>query len=85
MEVEDEGCTPGEGCLTVVHVELSPTPAAQTTVYDFHAVQPLLAILPSFVAEWMQPAIRKALAQPVRATTKSPPRHYLNLIQVLLI
>ena len=85
MEVEDKGCTPDEGCLTVEHVQLSPTLTAQTITYDFHVLQPLLAILPSLVAEWMQPNTSKASVQPIYAVRKSPPRDYLNLIQVLLI
>ena len=85
MEVEDNGCAPDEGCLTVEHVQLSPTLTAQTISYDFHVLQPLLAILPSLVAEWMQPTTCKAMVQPIRVMWKSPPRDYLNLIQVLLI
>ena len=85
MEVEDKGCTPDEGCLTVEHVQLSPTLTAQTITYDFHVLQPLLAILPSLVAEWMQPTTCKAMVQPIRVMWKSPPRDYLNFIQVLLI
>ena len=85
MEVEDNGCAPDEGCLTVEHVQLSPTLTAQTITYDFHALQPLLAILPSLVAEWMQPTTCKAMVQSIRVMWKSPPRDYLNLIQVLLI
>ena len=84
-EVEDKGCMPGEDCLTVEHVQLSPTLTAQTITYDFHVLQPLLAILPSLVAEWMQPTTCKAMVQPIRVMWKSPPRDYLNLIQVLLI
>ena len=85
MEVEDEGCSPDEGCLTIEHVQLSPTLTAQTITYDFHVLQPLLAILPSLVAEWMQPTTCKVFVQPIRAVRKSPPRDYLNLIRVLLI
>ena len=85
MEVEDKGCAPDEGCLTVEHVHLSPTLTAQTITYDFHVLQPLLAILPSLVAEWMQPATCKAQVQSTRVVWKSPPRDYLNFIQVLLI
>lgn len=85
MEVEDKGCTPNEGCLTVEHVQLSPTLTAKTITYDFHVLQPLLAILSSLVAEWMQPTTCKAMVQPIRVMWKSPPRDYLNLIQVLLI
>ena len=85
MEVEDKGCAPDEGCLTVEHVHLSPTLTAQTITYDFHVLQPLLAILPSLVAEWMQPTTCKVLVQSTRVVWKSPPRDYLNFIQVLLI
>ena len=85
MEVEDKGCTPDEGCLTVEHAQLSPTLTAQNITYDFQALQPLLAILPSLVTEWMQPTTCKALVQPIYVVKKSPPRDYLNFIQVLLI
>ena len=85
LEVKDKGCTPDEGCLTVEHVQLSPTLAGQTITYDFHVLQSLLAILPSLVAEWMQPTTCKAMVQSIRVMWKSPPRDYLNLIQVLLI
>ena len=85
MEVEDKGCTPDEGCMTVEHVQLAPTLPAQTIPYDFHVLQPLLAILPSLVAEWMLPNTCKAIVQPLYVVWKSPPRAYLNLIQVLQI
>lgn len=85
IEVEDKGCTPDEGCLMVEHIQLPPTLTAQTISYDFHALQPLLAILPSLVTEWMQPTTNKAMVQSIRVMWKSPPRDYLNLIQVLLI
>ena len=85
IEVEDEGCKPDEGCLMVEHVQLSPTLTAQTASYDFHALQPLLAILPSLVSEWMQPTTNKAMVRFTLVVWKSPPRDYLNLIQVLLI
>ena len=85
MEVEDKGCMPDEGCLMVEHVQLSPMLTAQTITYDFHVLQPLLAILPSLVAERMQATTSKAMVQSTRVVWKSPPRNYLNLIQVLLI
>jgi hypothetical protein len=85
MEVEDKGCTPDEGCLMVEHVQLSPTLTAKTLTYDFQVLQPLLAILPSLVSEWMQPTTNKAMVRFTRVVWKSPPRDYLNLIQVLLI
>ena len=85
VEVEDKGCTPDEGCMTVKHILLSPTLTAQTTTYDFHVIQPLLAVLPSLVAEWLQPTVGRTMALPHLVVWKSPPRAYLNLIQVLLI
>ena len=85
MEVEDNGCAPDEGCLTVEHVQLSPTLTAQTITYDFHVLQPLLAVLPSLVAEWLVTPENKAEVQFCQEVWKSPPRDYLNLISVLLI
>ena len=85
VEVEDKGCMPDEGCLTVEHVQLSPTLTAQTITYDFHALQPILAILPSLAAEWLQPAGYRAMVLPTRRAWRSPPRAYLDLLQVLLI
>ena len=85
MEVEDNGCAPDEGCLTVEHVHLSPTLTAQSITYDFHVLQPLLAILPSLVTEWILPNTCKVDVQSIYVEWKIPPSDYLNLIQVLLI
>jgi hypothetical protein len=65
--------------------ELSPTNMVQPVAFDFHVFQPLLAILPCLVAEWLVPTDNKAVAQFIPPVWKSPPRDYLNLIQVLLI
>ena len=72
-------------CMTVERMELSPTDMAQTLSYDFHVFQPLLAVLPSLVAEWLEPMENKAVVQFIPLVWKSPPRDYLNFIQVLLI
>ena len=85
MEVNDKGCAPDEGCLTVEHVNLSPTLTAQSITYDFHVLQPLLAILPSLVTEWILPNTCKVDVQSIYVEWKIPPSDYLNLIQVLLI
>ena len=85
MEVEDNGCAPDEGCLTVEHVNLSPTLTAQSITYDFHVLQPLLAILPSLGTEWILPNTCKVDVQSIYVEWKIPPSDYLNLIQVLLI
>lgn len=81
----DMSCGMTSDCMTVEHVELSPTDMAQTVSYDFHVFQPLLAVLPSLVAEWLEPMENKAVVQFIPLVWKSPPRDYLNFIQVLLI
>ena len=85
MEVNDKGCAPDEGCLTVEHVYLSPTLTAQSITYDFHVLQPLLAILPSLATEWILPNTCKANVRSIYVEWKIPPSDYLNFIQVLLI
>lgn len=81
----DMSCSMNSPCMTVEHVELSPTNMAQTVTYDFHVFQPLLAVLPSLVAEWLVTTENKAEVQFAPEVWKSPPRDYLNFIQVLLI
>ena len=78
-------CNMNASCMTTEHFELSPTNMAQTVTYDFHVMQPLLAILPSLVAEWLVPTEHKAVSQFIPQVWKSPPRDYLNFIRVLLI
>ena len=81
----DMNCGMTSSCMSVEHVELSPTNVAQTDSYDFHVFQPLLAILPSLVAEWLVPMENKAEVLFIPEVWKSPPRDYLSLIRVLLI
>ena len=81
----DMGCDMNSSCMTTEHFELSPTNMAQTVTYDFHVMQPLLAVLPSLVAGWLVPTERKAVSQFIPQVWKSPPRDYLNFIRVLLI
>ena len=78
-------CSMSAPCMTVEHVELSPTNLAQTVSYDFHVFQPLLAVLPSLVAEWQVTKENKVEVPFAPEVWKSPPRDYLNFIQVLLI
>lgn len=78
-------CGMNADCMSIEHVELSPTNMAQTVNYDFHVFQPLLAVLPSLVAEWLVTTENKAEVQFAPEVWKSPPRDYLNYIQVLLI
>ena len=72
------------GCMSVEHVQLSPTQVVQSTSYDFHPVLFVLASLPCQTAVWHQPSVQ---LRPVviHKVWKSPPRDYLNLIRILLI
>ena len=81
----DMSCSMNAPSMTMEHEELSPTNMAQTVTYDFHVFQPLLAVLPSLVAEWFVVTENKAEVQFAPEVWKSPPRDYLNFIQVLLI
>jgi hypothetical protein len=85
MNMDNMGCSVNSHCMMVEHYELSPTNMAQTVSYDFHVIQPLLATLPCLVAEWLIPNENKAEVQYYPDVWKSPPRDYLNFIQVLLI
>ena len=78
-------CKMNAPCMSVEHVELSPTSVAPTFNHDFHVIQPILAVLPSLVAEWLVPFENRAEVQFAPEVWKSPPRDYLNFIQVLLI
>ena len=78
-------CDMNASCMTTEHFELSPTNMAQTVTYDFHVMQPLLAVLPSLVAEWLTPTEHKAVSQFIPQVWKSPPRDYLSFIRILLI
>ena len=83
--MDDMSCGMNADCMSIEHVELSPTNMAQTVTYDFHVFQSLLAVLPSLVAEWLVTTENKAEVQFVPEVWKSPPRDYLNFLQVLLI
>ena len=84
-EMHDEHCNARSCCMTMEHVELSPTDMAHAVTYDFHVVQPVLAILPCLISEWLQPTIHKTDYRYARVAWKYPPRDYLNFIQILLI
>ena len=81
----DMSCDMNASCMTTEHFELSPTNMAQTVTYDFHVMQSLLAVLPSLVAEWLEPTEHKAVSLFVPQVWKSPPRDYLKFIRILLI
>jgi hypothetical protein len=82
---EDNCCSIRSKCMTVTHLELSPTVTNQQVDTDFHIFQPLLTILPDFSTEWLLSVVWKPIVQSVYRLWKSPPRDYLNFICILLI
>ena len=85
MDMGNMNCSMTSSCMTMAHVELSPTVAAQQVNTDFHVLQPILAVLPDLVAEWQQYTAFMAIVQPIHVVWKSPPRDYLTYIRTLLI
>ena len=81
----DMNCGMTSSCMSLEHVELSPVDVNVDVNVNFHVFQPLLAILPSLVAEWLVPMENKAEVLFIPEVWKSPPRDYLNFIRVLLI
>lgn len=85
--IEDEdGCDASDGCLDVIHVELSPVSHPQTLSEDTF----LSAVPESLVPDWVYCWLRVDAVTVVRPTCVpivrgAPPRDYLNLIQILLI
>ena len=84
-EMHDEHCNRNSCCMTMEHVELSPTDMAHAVTHDFHVLQPVLALLPCLISEWLQPTTQKTYYEYAHVTWKYPPRDYLNFIQTLLI
>ena len=87
VEDDDNCCEPDEeGCLTLVHLELSPTEAAHDLTLD--TTQTILSpwvALPAFAASWSAPVVRTTRPKSNHTARKAPPRDYLTLIRVLLI
>lgn len=83
---DDQHSTKDSGCMTIQSVSLSPTTQAQSTAFDFHAFQPLVAI----VNDWTTVS---SVPQPVVTETdiliaeghSPPPRQYLQLLRTLRI
>lgn len=85
LDKSNMGCSPTSDCMSVEHVQLSPSNAAHSIVYDFNAVQPLIAIIPSVVAEWLFSIQIKPIARIFDLVRGGPPRDYLSFIRVLRI
>ena len=85
LDKSNMGCSPTSDCMSVEHVQLSPSNAAHSIDYDFNAVQPLLAIIPTIVAEWLFCIQNKPIVRIFDLVRGGPPREYLSFIRVLRI
>ena len=85
LDKSNMGCSPTSDCMSVEHVQLSPSNAAHSIDYDFNAVQPLLAIIPTIVAEWLFCIQNKLIVRIFNLVRGGPPRDYLSFIRVLRI
>ena len=85
LDKSNMGCSPTSDCMSVEHVQLSPSNAAHSIDYDFNAVQPLLAIIPTIVAEWLFCIQNKLIVRIFNLVRGGPPREYLSFIRVLRI
>ena len=84
--VEDEdGCDPKDGCLDITHIELSPAQIVPHFSFDSFAVPQLGVAVPAWEVVLSQDAWVTSPAEPHYIVRGSPPRNYLNLIQILLI
>ncbi|MCR5394559.1 MAG: hypothetical protein K6E86_04125 [Bacteroidales bacterium] len=84
--VEDEdGCDPSDGCLDITHIELSPAHPVQPISSDSFVTPIICMALPAWNEVLYQVAVRALPAESHYIVRGSPPRDYLNLIQILLI
>ena len=84
--VEDEdGCDPTDGCLDITHIELSPAQPVSYSISDLFVIPLLGVAVPVWEFVLPQPENTVLAAEPHFITRGSPPREYLNFIQILLI
>lgn len=75
-----------KGCMKVTSVQLSPTTQVQPTAFDFHAFQPLMAIVHERQMPYLSFMATRTLSDIIPRTGYSPPpKLYLYLIEVLTI
>lgn len=75
-----------KGCMKISSVSLSPTTQMQPIAFDFHAYQPLVAIINDWHTFDLMPRIEKHAHSLLPLTGYSPPpKLYLYLINVLTI
>ena len=84
--VEDEdGCDPKDGCLDITHIELSPAQIVPHFSFDSFAVPQLGVAVPAWEIVFPQVVALASIAETHYIVRGSPPRDYLNRIQILLI
>lgn len=80
---DDKEHLPDCGCMSVGHVEVSPT-IIQPTV-DFQPMLPLVAVLPALLVALQCILANGRKCQTVYVVPKTPPRSYLRFLCTLLI
>jgi len=85
---QDEGNSQTtKGCMTTSTVSFSPTTQLQPTAYDFHVLQPLVAIINDWHIYSLLPQQVESISAilPNTDSFSPPPRQYLHLLRVLTI
>lgn len=75
-----------EGCMTVQSVSISPTTQVQPLAHDFHAFQPLVALVNDWTLSMLAPqeVVESQEILPNEGHSP-PPRQYLRTLRRLLI
>ena len=85
-ESQGDNTTTKKGCMTFQTVQLSPTTQMQPAAFDFHAFQPLVAIINNWHCTSLIPEeVEQAKWAMPQRNFSPPPRHYLHLLSVLTI
>ncbi len=82
----DDDSESSNGCMTIATVSLSPTTQMHPMAFDFHAFQPLVAIINDWHAISLLPheEATASLTLPQEAYSP-PPRQYLHILRVLIL
>lgn len=83
---EEQDTQSTKGCMTTSSLYLSPSTQMQPMAFDFHAFQPLVAIINEWHHSILLP-LPKWQSDKVLTTMMlgSPPRQYLRILRVLTI
>ena len=82
----DDDTESSNGCMTIATVSLSPTTQIHPMAFDFHAFQPLVAIINNWHIICLLPQ-EEATARWIlpKEAYSPPPRQYLHILRVLTL